>query len=143
MVRIGIGACAVADGKPGIDTVKTCVMACPRPGSAVGVAECSGDRDAQRRDDRWWERVADLAVGGGLVPAEGPQWASPGRPFCSVSSAATSAITFLIWRGQPSPMFARLCWTAWVSGFSGGRTSSQRVAVSRNRASASSIRPVV
>ena len=46
-------------------------------------------------------------------------------------------------RGQPSPMFARLCWTAWVSGFPGGRTSSQRMAVSRNRATASSIRPAV
>ena len=78
-----------------IDAVKTCMMACPRPGTAVrGVAECSGDRDAERRDDRWWERVADLAVDGGLTPAEPP---GVGKP-CSRATIATVS------RGIPLPV---------------------------------------
>ena len=42
--------------------------------------------------------------------------------------------------GQPS-MFARLCWTVRVSGSPGGRTRSQRMAVSRSRSTASPTRP--
>jgi hypothetical protein len=44
-------------------------------------------------------------------------------------------------RDQPSPMLSRLCWTAWVSGSPAGSTRSQRVTVSRSKATASPTRP--